>query len=105
MLDCKAVNTPMNIDEKLKFEGEDLANASEFRSLVGRLIYITHTIGLVSRFMQNLHSIIWELQKGFFVMLLELRIVGYCVIVRCSVPMLVTDSRVSGAVNRGTDKS
>ena len=59
MLNCKVVATPMNLDEKLqKEDGTEQANSSYFRSLVGGLLYLTHTrpdisfsIGVVSRFM------------------------------------------------------
>lgn len=61
MIDCKAASTPMNINEKLQLEdGTEKADATLFRSLVGGLIYLTHTrpdiafsVGMVSRFMHN----------------------------------------------------
>ncbi|XP_031265470.1 secreted RxLR effector protein 161-like [Pistacia vera] len=51
----------MNINEKLQLEdGVQMADAKSFRSLVGGLIYLTHTrpdiafsIGMISRFMQH----------------------------------------------------
>ncbi|KAJ8503716.1 hypothetical protein OPV22_004602 [Ensete ventricosum] len=51
----------MNVNEKLKLEdGTGLTNARYYRSLVGGLIYLTHTrpditfsVGVVSRFMQS----------------------------------------------------
>lgn len=62
MLNCKVAATPINVSDKLQFEkGTEKANASYFRSLVGGLIYLTHTrpyiafsISVVSRFMHSL---------------------------------------------------
>ncbi|XP_070005942.1 uncharacterized mitochondrial protein AtMg00810-like [Nicotiana sylvestris] len=61
MLNCKPAATPMNINEKLHHEdGEEFTDARLFRSLVGGLIYLTHTrpdiafsVGVISRFMQQ----------------------------------------------------
>ena len=61
MLNCKETATPMNINEKLRLEdGTKMVNAKLFKSLVGGLIYLTHTrsditfsIGVVTRFMHN----------------------------------------------------
>ncbi|KAI3788698.1 hypothetical protein L2E82_01471 [Cichorium intybus] len=61
MMDCKPTSTPMNINEKLTAEdGTGKADARSYRSLIGRLIYLTHTrpdlsfpVGLLSRFMHN----------------------------------------------------
>ncbi|XP_047261116.1 secreted RxLR effector protein 161-like [Capsicum annuum] len=62
MLNCKPAATPMNINEKLQQvnEEEELIDARRFRSLVGGLIYLTHTrpdiafsVGVVSRFMHQ----------------------------------------------------
>lgn len=61
MMGCKPVPTPMNIGEKLQLnDGTGSANGSLFRSLIGRLIYLTHsrpdinfTVGVLSRFMHN----------------------------------------------------
>lgn len=61
LLNCKPAVTPMNMNEKLQLEdGTEEANAKNFRSLVGGLIYLTHTrpeiafaVGVISRFMQN----------------------------------------------------
>ncbi|XP_059650664.1 uncharacterized mitochondrial protein AtMg00810-like [Cornus florida] len=55
------VNTPMNANEKfLQDDGVVRTDPKEFRSLVGGLIYITHSrpdimfpVSLLSRFMQN----------------------------------------------------
>ena len=61
MSNCKMVATPMNANQKLQQEdGAEGANQKQFRSLVGGLIYLTHTrpdisfsVGVVSRFMSN----------------------------------------------------
>jgi hypothetical protein len=61
MLNCKPATTPMNMNEKLQQEdGEELVDARRFRSLVGGLIYLTHSrpdiafvVGVISRFMQQ----------------------------------------------------
>lgn len=61
MLNSKPESTPMNVNEKLQYEDRaEKADASSFRSLVGGLIYLTHTrsdiafsVGLISRFMQH----------------------------------------------------
>ncbi|XP_070023302.1 uncharacterized mitochondrial protein AtMg00810-like [Nicotiana sylvestris] len=61
MLNCKPVATPINASEKLQVNDRALkAEAKTFRSLVGSLIYLTHTrpvisfsIGVISRFMQQ----------------------------------------------------
>lgn len=61
MIGCKPVPTPMNIGEKLQLnDGTRSANGSLFRSLIGRLIYLTHSrpdinfaVGVLSRFMHN----------------------------------------------------
>ncbi|MFS7974794.1 putative RNA-directed DNA polymerase [Helianthus anomalus] len=58
---CKVEDTPMNVNEKLMQDDKaDKANEVIFRSLVGSLIYLTHTrpdlaysVSLISRFMQN----------------------------------------------------
>ncbi|XP_015159847.1 uncharacterized mitochondrial protein AtMg00810-like [Solanum tuberosum] len=61
MLNCKLAATPMSISEKLQqVNEEELTYAKRFRSLVGGLIYLTHTrpdiayhVGVISRFMQQ----------------------------------------------------
>lgn len=61
MVGCKTVATPMNVNEQLVTEdGMEMTDAKRFRSLVGRLIYLTHSrpdlayaAGLVSRFMHR----------------------------------------------------
>ncbi|KAL0549966.1 hypothetical protein IC582_014461 [Cucumis melo] len=60
MINCNPATTPMNVNEKLQQnDGAEMADAQRFRSLVGGLIYLTHTrpdisysIGVISRFMQ-----------------------------------------------------
>ena len=59
MENCKVVNTPMNQKKKLiKDDGSDKVNESEFRSLIGCLMYLTTTrpdilnvVSILSRFM------------------------------------------------------
>ena len=61
VLNCKVVATPMNLNEKLQpSDGTEEVNSSYFRSLVGGLIYLTHTrpdiafsVGLISIFMHS----------------------------------------------------
>ncbi|GKC64051.1 retrovirus-related pol polyprotein from transposon TNT 1-94 [Tanacetum coccineum] len=61
MVGCKTVFTPMNINEKLQPEdGTGMVNGSLYRSLIGRLLYLTHScpdisfsIGVLSRFMHK----------------------------------------------------
>ncbi|GJT30182.1 retrovirus-related pol polyprotein from transposon TNT 1-94 [Tanacetum coccineum] len=61
MQGCKISSTPMNTNEKLRFEDDTgAADASVYRSLVGRLIYLTHArpdisyaVGVLSRFMHR----------------------------------------------------
>ncbi|XP_058008329.1 uncharacterized mitochondrial protein AtMg00810-like [Hevea brasiliensis] len=61
MLNCKVATTPMNLNDKLQVDdGTEQGNASHFRSLVGGLIYLTHSrpdiafsVGVISRFMHN----------------------------------------------------
>lgn len=61
MVNCNSCSTPMNTKEKLtKEDNSGPAEAVKFRSLVGGLIYLTHTrpdinfsVSLISRFMQS----------------------------------------------------
>ncbi|XP_022148887.1 uncharacterized protein LOC111017449 [Momordica charantia] len=61
MFNCKPATTLMNMNEKLQQEdGVEMTDATKFRSLVGGLIYLTHTrpdiafsVGVISRFMQH----------------------------------------------------
>ncbi|OIT23111.1 putative mitochondrial protein, partial [Nicotiana attenuata] len=61
MLNCKTVPTPINVNEKLQLEdGTEKVDGSYFRSLVGGLIYLTHSrpdisfsVGVISRFMHK----------------------------------------------------
>jgi hypothetical protein len=61
MIECKTAATPMNIGEKLQpLDGAEAANGQLYRSLIGRLIYLTHSrpnisfsVGVLSRFMHN----------------------------------------------------
>ena len=59
MKGCKPAPTPMNSNEKLQaYDGSGEADALKYRSLIGKLIYLTHTrpdisyvVGMMSRFM------------------------------------------------------
>ena len=61
MMNCKTVPTPMNTNEKLQVDdGTGWVDEKLFRSMVGGLIYLTHTrpdialsVGIVSRFMHS----------------------------------------------------
>jgi len=61
MLHCKSTSTPMNVNEKLVVnDGTGMANAKQFRSIVGGLNYLCHTRpditfpeSVVSKFMHN----------------------------------------------------
>ncbi|XP_049387663.1 uncharacterized mitochondrial protein AtMg00810-like, partial [Solanum stenotomum] len=61
LLNCKPATTPMNVGEKLQLNDRaEIDDARSFRSLVGGLIYLTHSrpdiafsVGVVSRFMQQ----------------------------------------------------
>ncbi|KAJ0865267.1 putative RNA-directed DNA polymerase [Helianthus annuus] len=58
---CKSVTTPMNSNDKFQVvDGGEQVDAYIYRSLIGGLIYVTHTrpdivfaVGIVSRFMQK----------------------------------------------------
>ncbi|KAJ0833844.1 putative RNA-directed DNA polymerase [Helianthus annuus] len=60
MSDCKIEDVPMSPYEKFRVDdGEDKVDETKYRSLVGSLIYLTHTrpelaysVGVLSRFMQ-----------------------------------------------------
>ncbi|KAJ0802818.1 putative RNA-directed DNA polymerase [Helianthus annuus] len=59
MWGCKGVVTPMNKGEKLQGSDSGKVNGTEFRSLVGGLLYLTHTrpelafaVGFIARYMQ-----------------------------------------------------
>ncbi|CAL2271952.1 unnamed protein product [Prunus armeniaca] len=61
MKDCKSVATPLVVNEKLcKVDGSEAANESEYRQVVGSLLYLTATrpdimfsSSLLARFMHN----------------------------------------------------
>ena len=61
MKDCKAVSTPMALNENLNSnDGAKKVDENQYRSLVGSLIYLTHTrpnitqaVSMLSRFMHN----------------------------------------------------
>ncbi|KAG7576575.1 Ribonuclease H-like superfamily [Arabidopsis thaliana x Arabidopsis arenosa] len=61
MTNCNVEETPMNVNEKLQMDdGTEKADPTRFRSLVGGLIYLTHTrpdisfaVSAISRFMHS----------------------------------------------------
>ncbi|KAJ0603580.1 putative RNA-directed DNA polymerase [Helianthus annuus] len=61
MIDCKPVDTPMMVNQKLYMEeNAKLANKGEYQRIVGKLIYLSHTrpdiayaVGVVSQFMHQ----------------------------------------------------
>ena len=60
MLNCKVLAIPLNINEKLRLEDGKMVNTKLFRSLIGGLVYLTHTqldiifsISVVFRFIHN----------------------------------------------------
>ncbi|KAA0042237.1 Retrovirus-related Pol polyprotein from transposon TNT 1-94 [Cucumis melo var. makuwa] len=59
MLNCKSATTPMNLNEKpQQNDGAEMANAQRFRSLIGGLIYLTHTRSDISYFIEVIFRII-----------------------------------------------
>jgi hypothetical protein len=59
MLDCRPIDTPMDPNVKLLFQGEPLKDLGRYRRLVGRLNYqyvtrpnITIAVNIVSQFMR-----------------------------------------------------
>ncbi|XP_061364779.1 uncharacterized mitochondrial protein AtMg00810-like [Gastrolobium bilobum] len=71
MTDCNPVSTPMEPGSKLsKYDGRDRVDASNYRSLVGCLRYLTCTrpdlslsVGIVSRFMEEPSYSHWKAAK------------------------------------------
>ncbi|KAK1414103.1 hypothetical protein QVD17_29844 [Tagetes erecta] len=61
MIDCKPVDTPMIVNQKLYMEEEaELADKGRYQRIVGKLIYLSHTrpdiayaVGVVSQFMHR----------------------------------------------------
>lgn len=61
MLRCTPINTPLNVTNKfISKDGEGVVNSTSFKSLVGGLIYLTHTrpdiafsVSIISRFMEK----------------------------------------------------
>lgn len=61
MHQCKSVTTPMNVGEKLQIDdGTGNADSRSYRSMIGRLLYLTHTrpdiiytVNLLSRFVNK----------------------------------------------------
>ena len=61
MLNCKSTPTPMNVNEKIVVDdGTSMANAKQFRSIIGVLNYLCHTrpdttfcVSVLSRFMHR----------------------------------------------------
>jgi hypothetical protein len=71
MTDCKSSPTPFLSGVKLE-DGRDtpLVDNTLYKQLVGSLLYLTHsrtdlsyTVGVVSRFMQELHELHWKVEK------------------------------------------
>lgn len=64
MRQCKPTSTPIGVNDKLQDDaGEACSDAGIFRSLIGRLLYVTHTrpdicftINYLSRFMNQPHK-------------------------------------------------
>ena len=71
MTDCKSSPTPFLSGVKLEDGGETpLVDSTLYKQLVGRLLYLTHSrlnlsyaVGVVSRFMQELHELHWKAAK------------------------------------------
>lgn len=61
LLNCKPTTTPMNVGKKLKLNDRaEMDDARSFKSLVGGLIYLTHScpniglsVGVISWFMEQ----------------------------------------------------
>ncbi|XP_072060358.1 uncharacterized mitochondrial protein AtMg00810-like [Arachis hypogaea] len=61
MVDCKPLDTPIQVNHKLKIvEGATLADKERYQRMVGKLIYLSHTwpdisyiVGIVSQFMHK----------------------------------------------------
>jgi hypothetical protein len=71
MTDCKSALTPFPSGFKLE-DGRDtpLVENTLYRKLMGSLLYLTHSrpdlsyaVGIVSRFMQELHELHWKATK------------------------------------------
>jgi hypothetical protein len=71
MTDCKSAPTPFLSGVKLEDGGETpLVDNTLYRQLVGSLLYLTHprldlsyAVGIVSRFMPELHELHWKVTK------------------------------------------
>eukprot|EP00253_Pinus_taeda_P032551 PITA_32551 len=71
MEDCKPTPSPFQSRAKLSVTCTSLeVDATLYRQLVGKLLYLTHThpdlsfdVGLIARFMQNPHEIHWKAAK------------------------------------------
>ena len=68
MTDYKSASTPFLSKFKLEDGGETpLVESTLYRQIVGSFLYLTHSrpnlsyvVGLVSRFMQELHELHWK---------------------------------------------
>eukprot|EP00253_Pinus_taeda_P035870 PITA_35870 len=76
MEECKPVPSPFQSGVKLSVScSSPEVDATLYRQLVGKLLYLTHTrpdlsfaVGLVARFMQNPRESHWKAAKEYFVM-------------------------------------
>jgi hypothetical protein len=72
MTDYKSTLTPFLLGVKLEYGRETpLVESTLYRQLVGSLLYLTHfrpdlsyAVGIVSRFMQELHELHWKDAKS-----------------------------------------
>lgn len=73
MTQCKPKPTPIALNEKLQEdESEDFINPGLYRSIIGKLLYITHTrpdivfsVNFLSRFMSKPRNSHFSAVKGY----------------------------------------
>ena len=71
MLNLKSVSTPMALNEKLKVDdGSKKVDEGIYRSLIGSLLYLTHTrpnimqaVSMLSRFISSLSTLHYSVAK------------------------------------------